>query len=407
MRPTFRVGRLAGVDIGIHWSWLLVFALIVWSLAGSVFPETNPGLADGTYVAMGAIAVTLFFTSLLLHELGHATRAQREGMEIEGITLWIFGGIAQFKGAFPSAGAEFRIAIAGPLVTLVIGSVLLAVALLVPLPGAVDGVAFWLGYINLFLLAFNLLPALPLDGGRVLRSALWARRGDFLSATRSAARIGQGFGRGMIALGAAAVLLGGAIGGLWIAFIGWFLLAAAEAEWRAAEASEALSGLTVADVMVASPVTAAAGMSLDEFLDVCFGEHRYTAYPVLQAGRPAGLISFRDALRVAPEGRGATRVADAMTPLEDAAVFSRAEPLEKAVERLATVPANRGLVIDDGMLRGLLSITDASRLIEAARRSSPPRPAAGEDRGDGAEPKLGRDEDHDRRVPGEHAGLPG
>ena len=201
MTSTFRLGRLAGVEIGVHWSWALIFALLVWSLADAAFPEMNPGLGDDTYLAMAIVAVLLFFTSLLLHELGHATRATKEGMEIEGITLWIFGGIARFRGMFPSAGAEFRIAIAGPIVTVVIGSVSLAAALLIPLPGAIDGVVFWLGYVNLVLLVFNLIPALPLDGGRVLRSVLWARKGDFLAATRTAAAAGRGFGQGLIALG--------------------------------------------------------------------------------------------------------------------------------------------------------------------------------------------------------------
>lgn len=398
MRPTFRLGRLAGVEIGIHWSWLLVFGLIVWSLAAAVFPETNPGLADGTYVAMGVIAVVLFFASLLLHELGHAVQAQREGMEIEGITLWVFGGVARFKGRFPSAGGEFRIAIAGPLVTLVIGSVMLTTALAIPLPDAVDGVAFWLGYVNLFLLAFNMLPALPLDGGRVLRSALWARRGDFLSATRTSSAIGEGFGRAMIVLGAAAVLLGGAISGLWIAFIGWFLLGAAEAERRAAESSAALSGLTVADVMVSSPVTAPARMSLDDFLETRFMRHRYTAYPVIADSRPVGLVSFRDALAVDPAERAAKTVADVATPTAETAALNPADPLEQAAEELRRTAANRALVIDGSSLAGLLSITDASRLIEAAGRSLPHGSTT---------LTMPPREGGDRRVPRQHPRLQG
>ena len=148
MSSSIRLGRLAGVDVGIHWSWGLIFALLVWSLAAVVYPDTNPGLEDGAYLAMGIVAVLLFFGSLLLHELGHATQAAREGMEIEGITLWIFGGIARFRGFFPSAGAEFRIAIAGPIVSLVIGSVALVAALAIPLPSAIDGVVFWIGYVE-------------------------------------------------------------------------------------------------------------------------------------------------------------------------------------------------------------------------------------------------------------------
>ena len=167
MNSGFEIGRIAGIRISIHWSWLVVFVLITWTLADSVFPDQNPGPSDSAYLAMALAAAVLFFTSLLLHELGHAFQARREGMEIEGISLWLFGGVAQFKGMFPSAGAEFRIAIAGPLVSLAIGVVFVLGAWGLGLPAAVDGVAAWLGMINLILLVFNLIPALPLDGGRV------------------------------------------------------------------------------------------------------------------------------------------------------------------------------------------------------------------------------------------------
>jgi Zn-dependent protease len=158
VQTSFRLGRVAGVEIGANWSWLFVVALIIWVLAAGVFPESNPGLSDGAYLAMAATAAVFFFASLLLHELGHAVQARREGMELDGITLWIFGGVAKFKGKFPSAGAELRIAVAGPLVSLVLGIAFLTFAALVPLPSGVDGVVFWLGSINLILLAFRRPP---------------------------------------------------------------------------------------------------------------------------------------------------------------------------------------------------------------------------------------------------------
>lgn len=374
MTSSIRLGRLAGVEIGLHWSWAVIFALIVWSLADAVFPETNPGLSDGTYLMMAVIAVIAFFASLLAHELGHATRASREGMEIDGITLWIFGGVARFRGNFPSAGAEFRIAIAGPVVSLAIGAVALAAALLVPLPDAVDGVLFWLGYINLALLVFNLIPALPLDGGRVLRSALWARQGDFLAATRTAAAIGQGFGQLLIAFGVVAVLFGGAIGGVWFVFIGWFILAAAEAERRGAETHEALSGVRVSEVMVADPVTVDPDLGLEQFIEGCFYEHRHVAYPVVEEERPVGLISFRSVLALPRESWIGRRVRDAMVPLDQLPVVAPETPLEQAVERISETEINRAPVLEDGRLAGLLSITDAARVIEA-RRAAAGQPA--------------------------------
>jgi Zn-dependent protease/CBS domain-containing protein len=372
---SFKLGRIAGVEIGIHWSWAVIFGLIAWSLADVVFPETNPGLSDGAYAAMAIVAVLLFFTSLLLHELGHATRAAKEGMEIAGITLWLFGGIAQFRGAFPSAGAEFRIAIAGPIVSLAIGLLTLATALVVPLPAAIDGVVFWLGYINLFLLAFNMLPALPLDGGRVLRSALWAQRKDFLSATRTAAAIGQGFGQFLIAIGLLAVLFGGALGGVWLALIGWFLLAAAAAERSGAETHVALSGVTVADAMVTDPVTVAPTMRLDRFMELFF-RHRFVAYPVVDGDQPVGLMSFRAALALPTSEWPGHEVREVMTPGAELPQLEAGMPLETAVEQLAQSALNRCLVIEAGRLAGLLSLTDATRVIEARRAmASPPGPA--------------------------------
>ena len=195
-----KLGEVAGIRIAVNWSWLVVFTLIVWTLADGVFPSQNPRLSGNTHLAMAVVAALLFFASILLHELGHAWEARREGLEVDGITLWLFGGVSQFKGGFPSAGAEFRIAIAGPLVSLILGVVFVLIAI-AGLPSAVDGVAAWLGYINLALLVFNLIPALPLDGGRVLRAALWQSRGDLGWATRVGTDIGRVFGYLLIAVG--------------------------------------------------------------------------------------------------------------------------------------------------------------------------------------------------------------
>lgn len=229
----WRLGRIAGVDIDVNWTWTVAFALLTMSLAGSVFPASNPHLSHGTYLAMAIASSLTFFACIVVHELGHALQARREGVATDRVTLWLFGGVAQLRGRFPSAGAEFRIAVAGPLVTVVLVGVWLGAAYVLTLPAAVDGVLSWLGYINAVLLAFNLLPALPLDGGRVLRSALWARRGDFVSATRAAADVSRLLAVVMIGVG----LVGGVafgFGGLWLAIVGWFILMAGAAERRMA-----------------------------------------------------------------------------------------------------------------------------------------------------------------------------
>jgi Zn-dependent protease/CBS domain-containing protein len=374
---SFELGRIAGIRIGVNWSWLVVFVLIVWSLADGVFPDQNPGLSDGTYLAMAIAAAILFFASVLLHELGHAFQAQREGLEIDGITLWLFGGVARFKGMFPSAGAELRIAIAGPAVSLALGFLFVAFARIMSLPDAVDGVAAWLGFTNLILLVFNLLPALPLDGGRVLRSLLWSARKDFGWATRVSAGIGRGFGFLFIALGLAMFIFLNDFSGAWLAFIGWFLLGAASAEARYLAVRDALGGLRVRDLMVRSPVTIPPDLTLGRFLDDVMWSRRYTSYPVAEDGRAIGLLPFR---RVAEVPRGewdSRRVADCMIPLEDAPVVEEDDELVDALAELSESEVGRALVVDGDRLVGFLSTTDIARALEVGQlRRRAPTPAA-------------------------------
>jgi Zn-dependent protease/CBS domain-containing protein len=376
VNPTFQLGRIAGIRIGVNWSWLIVFALIVWSLAAAVFPSQNPGLSDGEYVAMAVVAAVLFFASLLLHELGHALQARRDGVEIEGINLWLFGGVAQLKGSFPSAGAEFRIAIAGPLVSLALGVFFVLVAAALGLPNAGDGVVAWLGFTNLILLAFNLLPALPLDGGRMLRSALWYFRGDLQWATWVAAAVGRGFGFLLIGLGLFMFVAEGTFSGAWLAFIGWFLLQAATAEARYVATRQALDGLRVRDLMVREPVTVDADLTLGEFVDHVAPSRRFTTYPVLEQGRPIGLLAFRSVVSV-PRGEWNTRrVRDTMVPVAEIPRLTEGESAVEALAELSASDLNRGLVIDDSRLTGLLSITDLARALEVTRPSGPRAPTS-------------------------------
>jgi Zn-dependent protease len=365
------LGRFGGVEVRLNWSWLVIFALIVWTLADGVFPSQNPGLSRGTHFAMAVAAAVLFFASLLLHELGHAWQARREGMEIDAITLWLFGGVAQFKGMFPSAGAEFRVAIAGPLVSLGLG-VLFVLLALAGLPSAVDGVVAWLGYINLALLVFNLIPALPLDGGRVLRAALWQARGDLRWATRIASDIGQGFGYLFIVLGLAMLIFQGSFSGGWLAFIGWFVLQAARAEARYVATEEALDGLRVRDLMVRDPVTVDGNLTLGSFMDDVAWSRRFTTYPVLDHGRPIGLLAFGTVASVPRSEWDTQRVRDTMIPLERVPLLPEDAKAVQALAQLSGSGVNRALVVDDGHLAGLLSITDLARALEVGPR---PRPA--------------------------------
>jgi Zn-dependent protease/predicted transcriptional regulator len=362
------LGRVAGVEIEVNWSWLVVFALITWSLASGVFPDQDPGHSRDTYVVMAVVAAVLFFVSLLGHELGHAVTARHEGMELDGITLWLFGGVARFKGMFPSAGAELRIALAGPAVSLAIGVACSVLAWALPLPSAVDGVLAWLGYVNLTLLVFNLLPALPLDGGRVLRAILWQTRRDFAWATNVAASIGRGFGYLLITAGVFLFVFQGAFGGAWLAFIGWFLLGAAGAEQRHLAARQALGGLRVRDLMTPDPVTVPAGHTIGRFMDEVAWQRRHTTYPVLDDGHVVGLLAFR-CLSSIPRNTWDTRsVRECMLPLDRVPQLRPDAPAIDALVELSETSASRGVVLDDGRLVGIISAADLGRALQVRPR---------------------------------------
>ncbi|HKD33997.1 MAG TPA: site-2 protease family protein [Gaiellaceae bacterium] len=376
MGSSVRLGRIAGIEFGVNWSWLVVFALLVWTLASGIFPSTNPGLSKGTYIAAAIVAAFLFFVSLLLHEFGHALQARREGIEIDGITLWLFGGVARFKGSFPSAGAEFRVAVAGPLVSLALGVLFVLIALINGIPSVVDGAVSWLGYINLSLLAFNLIPAPPLDGGRILHAALWRWRGDFAWATRVAANVGRGFGYLLIAAGIAMFIFQGSFSGAWLAFLGWFLLNAATAEARYLLTQQALRGLRVGDVMTSNPVVVSPDTTLGEFMDRVAFSQRHTTYPVVENGKVVGLLPFRCVANV-PRGEWDTRrVRDCLVPLDKVPVLREDEAAVDALAELSQSSGGHGLVVSNGGLAGIVSTSDLARALDARPRRGTSTPSS-------------------------------
>ena len=377
MESSFTVLRVRGIPIGAHWSWLLVAGLVVWSLSQSLFPASYPGLSETTYLAMGIVAGMLFFAAILAHELGHAFAALREGMEIDGITLWLFGGVARFRGMFASPGAEFRIAIAGPLVSLAIAVVFF---LFGSIEGssdaarAAEGVAEYLARINAILVGFNLVPALPLDGGRVLRSWLWMRQGSFSAATVSAARAGKAFGIVLAVLGLLDFFTGGGGGGgLWLLFLGWFLVQAAQAEASGALVRQSLRGRRVGELMTSTVETVPPQLTVATFLEH-IGTRRFSTYPVVRGDEPLGLVSLRRAEQVPAAERIRRRIEHVMQPLSELTVLSPDDEIVVALDSLRD-EHKRALVIDQGRLAGLLSLSDVARVLEAEpKQSSQPAP---------------------------------
>jgi PDZ domain-containing secreted protein/Zn-dependent protease len=314
VESTVRFFRVRGIPVGAHWSWLFVFALVVWSLSTSLFPATYPGLDGSTYLFMGLAASVLFFGSVVLHELGHTFVALAEGMRIRGISLWLFGGVAHAESRFSSPAAEFKTAIAGPLVSagLALGfAAVSAGAAAADAPEVVVGVGDYLARINLVLFLFNLVPVLPLDGGRMLHAWLWRRRDSHTAATLVAARAGRVFGVLLAAIGGVELLTGGGASGAWLVFLGLFIVQAAQDEATYALVEHALGGVRVRDLMMPVPMTVPAlptgslgrGPTVrqdDRLLDVLSDvtdEPGRVAVVLDDAGREVGLLSSDDVLR--------------------------------------------------------------------------------------------------------------
>ena len=377
LESSFTFARVRGIPIGAHWSWLLVFALVVWSLGTALFPRTYPGLSDTTYLLMGLVAAVLFFASVLLHELGHAVQAERDGMPIEGITLWLFGGVARFRGTFPSAGAEFRIAIAGPLVSIAIAALFGALTFVgtrVDWGGELQGTVDYLWRINVLVVAFNLIPALPLDGGRVLRAWLWHRQESFVAATVSAARAGKAFGGILIAIGLLNFFTGEAgTGGLWFLFLGWFLIQAAQSESASILVRSLLEDFKVRDVMTGDPLTVSPDQTVTEFLDGAMGASGHAIYPVVADGRLVGIASVRRAGEVDKSERDLVPVERVMDPVASVTVLDPDASVVDVIEDLQEEP-RRAAVVEDERLVGIVSLADLVRLLETEKARGRGRP---------------------------------
>jgi Zn-dependent protease/CBS domain-containing protein len=375
MQETFRLGQIAGIRIGVNWSVLVIFALITYGLAGQYLPAAYPGQPTAAYVAAGLGAAVVFVASLLAHEVSHALVARRNGVQVEGITLWLFGGVARLSGQAPSPSAEVRLAGVGPLVSLLIGALFIAATALAAATG-VSGLPLaalgWLGGINIVLAVFNIIPAAPLDGGRLLRALVWWRTGDQRKATVYASRAGQVFGWLLIAYGLVSLFAVHSLGGLWLALIGWFLIGAATSESRQATAQAALAHIPAGRVMSAPVVTVPASATVEDLLSGQVTGTRYSAFPVTdQSGRTVGLITHNQVRNVPAEDRGHTTLAQAACPLDQVPSCRPAEPLSDVMERMRTGCGDgRALVFDDSHLAGIISAQDITRALQSSGLSA-------------------------------------
>ncbi len=381
MKENISLGRIAGFPLGMNWSVLVILWLLTWSLAETVLPDAASGHPTGSYWTAGLAGAVLFFGSLLAHELAHAIIARRAGVEVKGLTLWLFGGVALLGGEPATPRDDLRIAAAGPATSLALAGVFAVVALTLDSIGVahiVVAVAGWLAGINLILGIFNLVPGAPLDGGRILRSILWRRHGDRARAAITAARSGRVVGHLLIGLGLFEFLIGASLGGIWMVFIGWFILTAARAEETSVETRQVLAGVRVADVMTPSPQVAPGWITVEDFIEHYLLASRHSAYPVENIDHHTiGLVTLTQLRAVPRHERATTTVADAALTLDQVPIATPDSPLVALLERLTEQTGGRALVLIADELVGIVTPADVARAIETRTLTAtipPPRP---------------------------------
>ena len=362
--------RLAGFDVNLDLSWVFIALLISWTLATGYFPALYPGLESAVYWSMGVIGAAGLFFSIVLHELSHSVVARRYDIPISGITLFIFGGVAQMEREPPTARAEFMMAIAGPLASLGLSLLFYlcaALATAVMADGPATGVLTYLALINLIVAVFNMVPAFPLDGGRVYRAWLWGRSGDMLSATRRAAAAGQIFGLMMIALGVASLISGQVIGGLWWGLVGLFLHSASRNAIVQLETQKLLESETVARVMTENPVAVPAGITLRKLADDYIYGSFHETFPVMEDGRLAGSVGVSDLRDTNRADWDHLLVSDVMHPLTEANTIAPDAGTETALRQMREGGHSRLVVVDNGRLAGIVALRDIMRLVSLKR----------------------------------------
>jgi len=349
MNSNVKLGRISGIEIGLHYSWFIIAALIVFSL-GEHFRQVHPNSGAGEIWIAALFTAVLFFVTLLLHELAHSLVAQSRGLKVRAITLFALGGVSQIQDDATDAKTEFWVAIAGPIASLIIGFSCLGIALGLGWQRSTEphtagiGVLVWLGYINFALAFFNMIPGFPLDGGRVLRSLVWAITKNADRSTRIAARVGQVVAFLFILDGIWRYFSGAGFGGLWIAFIGWFLMDAAKASYAEVGTTAALRGMRVYDVMARDCVIVDRGMSLRDFVNIYLLKTGQRCFAVEDQGRLVGIITPRDVSNISRDRWDETTVREAMRPLQELHVITPDTPVLDALKLMAgnDVPEPRG-----------------------------------------------------------------
>ncbi|UKO99156.1 site-2 protease family protein [Nostoc sp. UHCC 0870] len=366
----FRLGSFFGFEIRIDLSWLVIFFLVLWTLSTGLFPANYPGFDNATYFGMGIVATLLFFASLLAHELSHSFVARSKGIPVEGITLFIFGGVSRTRMDAENPGDEFQIAIIGPVTSFVLSALFGLLWYIGRNAGwsvVVNGVTSYLASINLILAIFNMLPGFPLDGGRVFRSLVWKYTGNLKKATQIASTGGKLLGYLLIALGILQTFGGAVLGGLWFVLIGWFLYTAAEASYEEILLRTSLQGVRVREVMTPYPETVNAELTLQELVDKYFLSRRYHSFPVMEDSKPIGMITLNKVKDIPREEWMYRTVQETMIPTQEGISARPEEQMSQVLEKMQTSGVRRVLVIQDDLLTGIITTNDIANWLQRRR----------------------------------------
>lgn len=354
MQSQIKLGKVFGITIGLHYSWFIIAFLIVLSISQR-FHAANAGWSEGFILTLSVATGILFFVSLLLHELAHSLVAKSRGIPVREITLFALGGVSNIEKGATSAKTEFWIAVVGPLMSAGIGAICIGLQALTGRGSSAAVMLSWLGYINLALAGFNLIPGYPLDGGRILRAAIWWKTGDVDGSTRTASKVGQAVGFIFIAMGIFQFFAGAGFGGLWLAFIGWFLLQAAGASYLEVGVSRALKGVTVADAMTPNCPAVDGNLSIQEFVDEILLRTATRCVIVLDNSGLAGLVTPHEVKEIDRARWPFTRLFDIMRPLDEVRTVEPGTPLKTALEIMGRRDLNQLPVVASGKVTGVVS----------------------------------------------------
>jgi len=362
---SIKIGKLFGIEVRFHFSWFIIFALISWSLSINYLPGQYPNQSSSFYYVVGVISAAMLFFSVLLHEVAHSLESKKNNISVKGITLYFLGGVSEIEEEPKTANAELRIAAVGPLTSIILSAIFyLTYSLSTREPLWLTAVLQYSSYINLILAIFNLIPAFPMDGGRILRAIIWDRNKNLLSSTRTATQISKMFGYFFAGIGILDMLFLSGVDGLWLIIIGFYISNSAEQSLNETRVSHALAGVTVEEIMTKEVHTVESDLTLQQLSDYAFTKYKHHGFPVISGGELVGIVTDEDLRKRQPERWDELRVKDIMVPKEKLLTISSKDMAVDAFVKMSKNGIGRLPVVEQGKLIGIISRSDLTKIVQ-------------------------------------------